>query len=66
MILMILDNQAANNSFNNTNNNNINPAANRAPEAYEPFNLPDGADMNAPDVRDALSEECGKFLEVVD
>lgn len=59
-----LDNQTANNSFNNTNNNNINPAANRAPEAYEPFNLPDGTDMNAPDVRDALNEAQGVFKEL--
>ena len=47
------------------NNNNINPAAaNRAPEAYEPFNLPDGTDMNAPDVRDALNEAQGVFKEL--
>ncbi len=43
------------------NNNN---SLNGAPEAYEPFTLPDGMDMNAPDVQEAMSEAEGVFKEL--
>lgn len=55
------DNQDANNSGND--NQNVNQAA-RAPENYEPFNLPEGIDANDPTAQGAINEAQGVFKEL--
>ncbi|MBQ6909447.1 MAG: hypothetical protein IJP88_10670 [Synergistaceae bacterium] len=49
---------------NGVNNDNSLNSLNGAPEAYEPFTLPDGMDMNAPDVQEAMGEAESLFREI--